>query len=969
MAHFSKGKLSEEYFAYQKEYEDKYGENTAVLYQKGSFYELYGIDNEVEKIGQFHKVCDILGVQETRANKSILENNRSNCLMAGFPLQSLNKFTRLLLQNNFTCIIIKEKIKTKEKEKTVRYLDCILSPATTLDETIDVDSDNTFLMCIFLEFNNEKIIDVGFSYIDLTLGTSKIINIKTEKRCEEELVGYIKTIGPKELIIYTKDYDNTHEELVERLSLQKNIYHIYDIVDKNIFKVSYQNTFLDKIFPSHGLMSVIEYLNLEKYPSSIVSYIFLLTFAYEHNANILDRIQKPAIVKNKNVLELSHNTITQLNLIDNAGDISSKFSSLFSIINMTSTILGKRLLRERLLTPITNVKILNSRYKDIDKMMKKDEDTEFIWQKCENKLKNIRDIDRLHRKIGLKRLQPTEFLALHNSYLNIVSIIELFNNIEQNPQFEGELSYPEEAPCFTKELNTTLENFNKYVEMYQSILNLDVIGKYTMEGAMYESMFNKGVYEDLDEIEEKLKNTWKKFRKLAQSMDQLAGGESSFIKIDSTPTFGYFFTVSKGKKKLLQKLDYEFTFKDTTGQVKVFCPEISDYSSQILELQSEIKELNKEKFINFMEDVNTKYIETLKEISLFVANIDVTKSGAKLAETNKYCKPKIKSFMEEGSDTKRSYVTIEKLRHPIVEHVNRKVPFIDNDIDMKIEKGALIFGVNFAGKSIFLKSLAVSVILSQIGSFVPATSFIFYPFTKIMTKISVTDNLFKNESLFVAELKELKNMLDNSDERSIILSDEALSGTEVSSSMALAASAIMKLCKNNTNWLITSHAQKLLEIPEIKQLEDDKKLTCYHMQVIVENNQLVFKRKLIRGICSSLYGLEVAEFLNLDKEFISNALKIRRELNSEKELCFKNSKYNSAVLVHECAICKSKTNLHTHHIVYQEEFRKDNKIPFNKNIDHNLVVLCEQHHRDVHSNKIQIKGFIETGEGVKIDWK
>lgn len=964
MRHFNKGKIVKEYFKYQEEYREKYGQKTVILYQKGMFMELYskGEDGKLD----FYTLCDILQIQSTKCEKK-LENSENNPNLAGFPVDKLPKFSRLLLQEGYTCVIIKERLKIKEKEEIVRYLDCILSPSTSLDETIDIHSSNTYLLCTYIEFEKTNIIDIGLSYIDLTIGKSYIIDVKCDKNIDDNIIGHIKTIDPKEIVIYTKNYENTKEELINKFLLHKYTLHMYDKFDNNISKPSYQNTFLDKIFPDHGMLTVIEYLGLEKYPSSIVSFVLLLNFAYEHNANILNKIIKPVISKQSKILELSYNTITQLNLLSGKDELNSKFSSLYSILNQTSTIMGRRLLKDRLLCPITNTKILKSRYDDIEKMMNKYEN-EFVWQLCEDKLKYIRDLERLTRRINLKKLQPAEFLDMHNSYEKLIEIIELFNTINGNVQFQDELSYAKEAPCSSQIKYDELERFNHFYNYYKDHLNLDVIGKYNMESNFTESIFNRGVYQDIDNLEDELKKTWKSFRKFTTSIEQLSG-ESNFIKIENSPSYGYFISISKGKKKFLQKMnDYEFIFKDNSSKVRVFSPVITNFSSTIIQLQSDIKELNREKFIVFLEEINEKYNDTLISISNFIANLDLTKSISKVSETNKYCRPKIKNYIEDANGTKRSYIIANDVRHTLMERFC-KTKYVANSVEIgKNKNGMILTSLNYSGKSSLLRAVGMNLILAQCGFFCSSSSFTFFPFKKIFTKIAVQDNIFSGKSTFMSEILELKNAVENSDKNTLLLFDEPCIGSDIFSGMSLLASSISRFVKNKTNFMIATHFHKLYDLEQIKSVSD--KVKFYHLKVSIINDTLQFDRILCENKCEQEeYGIEIASFLKMDKDIIEDAYKIRKLLSNNEGIILKKSRYNKDFFLGECYVCNSKNNLHCHHLHEQKCFKVDNDIPFDKDAIFNLCCLCEKCHQDVHKNKIVINGYKETSEGLKLEYK
>ena len=169
------------------------------------------------------------------------------------------------------------------------------------------------------------------------------------------------------------------------------------------------------------MLSIIEYLDLEKFPFALVSYIILLDFAYNHNENIINKINKPVICENEKYLILTNNTINQLNVINNSS-VNSKYSSLYGVLNNNSTAIGRRLLRERILNPIIDAKELNSRYNLIEYMRMNKNDIS-MYVKYEEWLNKIIDIERLHRKISLGLIQPADFCNLDCSYKNILSII------------------------------------------------------------------------------------------------------------------------------------------------------------------------------------------------------------------------------------------------------------------------------------------------------------------------------------------------------------------------------------------------------------------------------------------------------------------------------------------------------------------------------------------------------------------
>ncbi len=268
-----------------------------------------------------------------------------------------------------------------------------------------------------------------------------------------------------------------------------------------------------------------------------------------------------------------------------------------------------------------------------------------------------------------------------------------------------------------------------------------------------------------------------------------------------------------------------------------------------------------------------------------------------------------------------------------------------------------------------IRSIGMAVIQAQAGLFVAAEEFEFSPFKSVLTKIAIQDNLFKNQSTFISEMIELKNMLELGDNKTLILADELCSGTENVSAVSLVASTILTLIKNQSNFVFTTHYHNLMDVSQISNLESVK---AYYLEVKIINGELVFNRTLREGRCMDQYGIEVAESMKMPLDFITNALNIRKQLNSPEQdelIDGKVSRYNSNLYMTKCQICQGKEKLHSHHLIYQKEFTKDNKIPFDKNIQHNLVVLCEKCHILTHQDKIIINGYLQTSSGIKLDYK
>jgi DNA mismatch repair protein MutS len=297
------------------------------------------------------------------------------------------------------------------------------------------------------------------------------------------------------------------------------------------------------------------------------------------------------------------------------------------------------------------------------------------------------------------------------------------------------------------------------------------------------------------------------------------------------------------------------------------------------------------------------------------------------------------------------------LRHPIIESNDERGIYVPNDLFLGTNNqsthnhitlnasdgedilGVLLYGINSSGKSSLMKSIGLSVILAQAGFFVPAVELRFELYDKLFTRIVSQDNLYKGLSTFAVEMMELKNIFNRANEHSLVLGDEISQGTETESALAIVSSAILKLISLKTTFIFATHLHQLESIP---QLQNIKELIFLHLGIKYDatNDSLIYNRVLQLGKGNSLYGLEFAKSLHMDKDFLTMAQTIRENLNhggsSMKKLQKqKNSKYNKALYLSKCALCDKSVD-DVHHISEQKQANNDGNIEhFHKNHKYN----------------------------------
>lgn len=960
--------IIDDYLSSQQEFEKKYGEDTIVLMQVGHFYEAYAVNNVNENVNgdNLIRLSDVLNIQLTRKNKSIIENSRKNPLMIGVNIWSIDKYIQILLNNNFTVVQIDQVTQPPNPERKITN---IYSPGTNIQHAIKSDSNN--LVSIFLETNNDlknhqEIMCVGVSSIDLSTGENVVFetfsNIEDKNLALDEIFRFIQIHDPKELIFNIKTTTMTDRELLSYLDLNNRVCHIYrdDKIEKSILNKNYQVQFLEKVFPKTGLLSVIEYLDLELKHFGLLSYIGLLNFAYEHNENIIKKINKPEIWDDTKYLILTNNTINQLNVTPQH-NLHSKYNSLFGVVNQTSTSIGRRLLRSRLLNPIIDSNTLNYRYDLIEKFI-----TDENYKKYEGYLNQIVDIERLHRRMALQLIQPADFVSMDLSYENILNTINL-DQLSINPNKED------------------INLFKQFIDEYRDEFDMDEIIKFHLD-KINGSFFNKGKHIEID-------NKQKSITKCHTILDKLSDKLSTFIeknkenliKVESNERDGFFLTLTKKRADVLKKSfsktktfninmdgkDYtfntsDFEFKNLTKTNTRLDHELIKNTSYKLRYNLDsLGALSKEIFLDKMNEFSDKYGETLKKIAKYVGEIDLIKSSAKTAINFGYKRPEI------DMECDYSYLDVKSIRHPIIERIQTSLEYVPNDICLgtKEDKGLLLFGTNASGKSSLMKSIGLNVILAQAGMFVAAEEFKYRPYQYIFSRINNNDNIFKGESSFAVEMSELRSILKRSNQHSLILGDELCSGTESISAQSIFASSVIYLSKKESSFIFATHLHELCSLEEINDIDN---ISIKHLKVIYDKEKkiLIYDRKLEEGSGPAIYGLEVCKAMDMDEDFLKMANNIRRKIMKVDRdiLIDKKSHFNAGILIDKCKVCGDDA-IDAHHIKFQSMADQNNMIGhIKKDSKHNLVPLCKVCHDKVHNGNLVINGYKSTSEGIELDF-
>ena len=961
-----------------------------ILLQVGSFYEMYSSDPKEIRL---RTICELLNIILTKKDKSIVNVSKSNPWMAGFPCHSLEKYLDILISNNYTVIVYNQY--TNNNSKIKRKLHRIYSIGTYLDSEKILSNDN-LIMSIFIEQNINSIENsntiTGISIIDLSTGSIKLLELYNEdiNKLIEELNKEFIIYNPKEVILTVIDnkknvlsIENPNSKINKLINFLQNkniILHHNLVLSLDYFKLHYQNEFFEQAFQSkltNTLLSTIEYLDLERYELGRLSLLILLKFAFNHDNNIINYLNKPDILMNKEILNLHNNALYQLNIL--SIDNNYKYNSLFDILNKTSTNLGKRYLKYNLSEPITNINELNHRYSLIDKLQKNNK-----YLKYEKELNNILDIEKYHKKLGIKKLLPFQYGRLNKSYLSCIKLITLAKKDFNNFNYE--------------KLNTFLE----YYTEYSKIFNIDNLELYNYNSINHNlNIFNLNIIEEIDNIYTRIQINKDKLTEIIKYLSELINNEK--IEIKYTDRDGYYLTLTKIRanklKVAIDKLKLTNSFRNdlldigfntkTQSYTYINSSLIKKISKNILLDNETVNNLIKVKYSEISTNLYIKYHSILNYLNKFISYLDLIKSNTKCSIIYNYHTPVI-------IKNDKSFINCESIRHPISEQLHLEFEYVSNDISLNSNKiGCLLYGSNGVGKSTLMKSIGLNIIMAQIGSYVAASKFEYMPYNKLFTRIDHSDNLFKGLSSFESEILELKTILNCSDKNSLILGDEILNSTENISAISIISSSINYFLLNNISFIFASH---LHQIPDYINNTLKPNLNICHLSMDYDSvkKTFIYTRKLLQGPSIKNYGLIVANSLLNNEYIINSSLEIQNKilnennntpnklLNETNDINPKKSKYNSKLIMNECYICKDlnikQDNLNileTHHIIFQSNFDSNNKCILDehkknnlkKNQLSNLVNLCKYHHIEVHKENIIINKWTKSVNGKFLDYK
>jgi DNA mismatch repair protein MutS len=1034
--------LIKEYFALTDKYTAEYGPNTVVLLQVGAFFEVYGqlitpaggaaaagVTCSGSRIDDFCVICEL-----AKANKI------PGIVMAGFRDYGLDKYLKKIQDAGYTAVVY---VQDGVKNPPVRVLQGIYSPGTFFSTDIapggtGAGALSNNIACIWIEkisrnamvgggggAGGGNVLIMGMTNIDIYTGRSTIFETENKDTHNpttyDEVERFISSYAPSEVILISNLSTREVEDVIHYTNIQAKMIHRIRtggggagaVKAERCSKQVYQMEVLNTFYPNGHAKSLEQ--SFMNYEIATQSLVFLLNFIYEHNPNLVSKIQEPVFENMSERLVLANHSLRQLNIIDDGnsggGGGGGRLSSVLYLLNHTITPMGSRAYKYALLHPTFCAADLERDYAITEHILSvnaaaaTDADAETMTigvGMMRERLSYMKDIEKLHRHIILRKITPYHVFCLFH---NLRHIRELYTTCSRDLCLNGYLSERWNIRDDVVGKSTLL------LDLFENTLNIESCREIT--DTLFETnIMKRGISAELDKLTDEYRLTQKSLDEVQRVLNELiqagerpmAGGGSTdpadYVKIHETDKMGISLQATKRRTKLLEDrikklppagskvisivLDKDknkvllfdtstLTYPAASGSNNtIHSPQIYELCAAVVSLRVKISDMVSLLYYGFIDSLH-EYYHDFENMTAFVSAVDMIQNRCYVARKYRYCRPVIAAA---GT----SFVRASGLRHCLIERINEEECYVTNDVGLggggpDTVSGMLLYGTNAVGKTSLIRAIGVAVIMAQAGFYVPAASFVYRPYRAIMTRILGNDNLFKGLSTFVVEMSELRVILRMADEHTLVLGDELCSGTEMDSAISIFVAGLQHLYRAGASFIFATHLHEIAGYSEIREMSSAR-LRLAHMRVFYDKarDTLVYDRKLQDGAGESMYGLEVCKSLHLPDDFLENANMIRvkyRGVSTKTPTASilddsVPSRYNAAKLRRLCELCEKSRGTEIHHLQHQESADADNFIGhIHKNHPANLASICEDCHREIHTTGVEhVK--VKTGKGVRI---
>lgn len=759
------------------------------------------------------KTSSILGITLTRrANGSA-----SFVELAGFPYHALETYLPKLVRAGQR-VAICEQLEDPKATKSIvkRGVTELVTPGVTLSENVLENKENNYLACVHIE---KKL--AGVAFLDISTGEFFVA-----EGSFEYVDKLLASFAPKEVL-----FERSKQQIFRELFGTK--FYTF-MLDDWLFTQETGYERLLKQFDTNSLKG----FGIQNLVAATVAASATLQYLDMTHHDRTQHITRIARIEEDNYVWLDKFTIRNLELL---GSPSLGGKGLIDILDRTLSPMGARLLKRWVAMPLKDIVAIKSRQESVHFFMENDEFNITV----SSNIKQIGDLERIISRVALGRIGPRDVLQLKNALFAIEPI---------------------KQACIDSQ-NESLMDVGRQLEPCREIR--ERIAREIKEDPSNQlskgNVIAEGVSPELDELRN-LSNSGKDYLLQVQQREIERTGISS-LRVSYNNVFGYYFEVKNTHK---EKVPDDWERKQTLVNAERYInAELKEYEIKILGAEEKIQELEQSLYLDLINSIS-QHIPEIQLNAQLVARLDCLQSFAEVAAQNKYVCPEINE-----SDA----IDIKQGRHPVIERLLPiEEPYIANDIYLDSSKQQIIIitGPNMAGKSALLRQTALIVLMSQIGSYVPATSAKIGYVDKIFTRVGASDNISMGESTFMVEMNEAAAILNNISHRSLVLFDELGRGTSTYDGISIAwaiVEHIHELARGRAKTLFATHYHELNEMEKTFA-----RIKNYNVSVKESNNKVIFIRKLVRGGSEHSFGIHVAKMAGMPKSVVNRSNEILKEL-------------------------------------------------------------------------------------------
>ncbi len=746
--------------------------------------------------------------------------------MCGVPYHSSEAYIARLVNRGYKVAICEQTDELDLENKIVnREVIKIVTPGTLTDSAALDEQKNNYI-CSLIATSEA----IGVTFADVSTGELFATQIK-EKRYDK-VINELGKFVPTEVLISSKTQKikEINNFLTKRLECMQTPCQEIDFIEaSNIVRSHFQEKCND--------------VDFEKWEGAITSVAVLLNYLNNTQKTQLLHINELKLYEQSQTMDIDLSTRRNLELTETLRSKDKK-GSLLWVLDKTKTAVGHRLLQQYIEQPLINIVAINNRLNTVSEL----NDNHIVRQEVTELLDKTYDVQRLMSRIALGSANAKDLLSLYQTISLFPDIRRLISGF---------------TTAFIKEIYNDIDELSDISNLIGSAIK-DESPVTIKEGGMIKRGYNS----ELDELLEILDNTSAVIRKIENEEREKTGIKN--LKISYNRVFGYFIEVTNSYKELVPE---EYIRKQTlTNCERYITQEIKELEYKILSAKERVFSLEYELFIDVRDKVASQ-ITRIQRAAHGIAKLDVMCSFSEVSQKNNYVRPEIDN---------ESIINIKDGRHPVVEKMLGGSMFVANDIylDNKEDILHLITGPNMAGKSTFMRQVAIITIMAQIGCFVPASYARIGIVDKIFTRVGASDDLAAGQSTFMVEMSEVAYILKNATKKSLLIFDEIGRGTSTFDGMSIARAVLEYVVdkkKIGAKTLFATHYHELTDIEG--KIEGVKN---YNVVVKKKGDDITFLRKIVRGGTDDSYGIEVAKIAGIPNAVIQRAKEILKSIESEQ---------------------------------------------------------------------------------------